>query len=355
MDMEKVGIVTLFGLSNYGNRLQNYATQEVFRTLGFDCSTIVSSEYELKYRIKFWLKTFLRKEWRHISFNRFNKKYISIYKVPHTPLLFPKEVAKRFLFFVVGSDQVWNPEIRQNQRSNFFLEFADEGQRLTIAPSVAVKEIPKQWQSCFQKGLSGFEFISVREEQSKDIIEKLANKKVEVLIDPTMAITREQWEKIERKVKRLPQKYIVKLFLGKINSTHDRMINIWAVEHKCKIIDFSEKPWHNMGPDSFLTIIHNATLVFTDSFHCSAFSIIYETPFYAGLREGNGVNDVTIRMSSRITTLLDKFGLSDKILMDDTQISIENFDFVEAKRRLKEERNKFWDFMSKQISSLRRE
>ena len=348
-----IGIVTLFGLSNYGNRLQNYAVQEIFKTMGYNCKTIVSYEYGLKYIIKFWLKTLLKREWRHFNFYLFNKKYIPLYIVPGSPLLFPKEISKDFTFFVVGSDQVWNPEIRQNQRSNFFLEFADKNQRLTVAPSVAVSEIPEKYYNCFEKGLRGFEFISLREEQSKSVIERLAKKDVEVLIDPTMVISIPQWERIEKREDNLPKKYIVKFFLGDINSNIDRNINLWASKNKCKIINLSEKPWRHVGPDTFLTVIHNASMVFTDSFHGTVFSILYQIPFYVGFRDEIQLNDVNTHTASRITTLLKKFGFEDKILKDNTKITWYGFDFSQSSQRLVEEREKFWNFMTKQLEGLK--
>lgn len=38
--MKKIGIITLCGNYNYGNRLQNYAMQEVYKILGFEVETI---------------------------------------------------------------------------------------------------------------------------------------------------------------------------------------------------------------------------------------------------------------------------------------------------------------------------
>lgn len=39
----KVGIITIIDYNNYGNRLQNYATQEVIKHLGFEVETIINS------------------------------------------------------------------------------------------------------------------------------------------------------------------------------------------------------------------------------------------------------------------------------------------------------------------------
>src|SRR6476660_7702295 len=39
----RVGLVTLTGYSNFGNRLQNYAMQRIISKLGFSCSTILNT------------------------------------------------------------------------------------------------------------------------------------------------------------------------------------------------------------------------------------------------------------------------------------------------------------------------
>ena len=351
--MKKIGIVTLFGLSNYGNRLQNYAVQEILKKYGYESSTIVSVEYQWKIWLKFWIKTILRREWKHFRFARFNRKYLNFYKVKNRPLLFPKELAKEFDYFIVGSDQVWNPDIRQNQRDNFFLSFANEKQRLTISPSIAVQRIPDEWVECFRKGLSGFRTISVREESSKQLVESLVDKEVEVLTDPTMMLTRMDWEKLETKVHGLPSKYVVKMFLGSINENIKSIVDSWANEHNYDIVDFSRAPWCYMGPDQFLTIIHKSNMVFTDSFHATVFSIIFNRPFYVCNRESIDINDVNTRSFSRIETLIDKFGFSAKILKTDSIISITDYDFNSSNMRLDNERKKFDTFMKGQLGILK--
>lgn len=46
--MKKVAILTLNGYFNYGNRLQNYALQEVIKSLGFKVETVINDTKKMR-------------------------------------------------------------------------------------------------------------------------------------------------------------------------------------------------------------------------------------------------------------------------------------------------------------------
>ena len=76
----RVGIVTLNGFYNYGNRLQNFALTRTIEKLGYDVKTIWSGEeIDLKRKIQYFIIKFFpfNKKWkRERKFWKFNKKYI---------------------------------------------------------------------------------------------------------------------------------------------------------------------------------------------------------------------------------------------------------------------------------------
>ncbi len=156
-----------------------------------------------------------------------------------------------------------------------------------------------------------FKEISVREEAGKKIVEDLTGRKdVEVLVDPTMLLTAEEWDNVSNKPEQLKtDKYILNYFLGELSEKRKNEIDRIAKENGCKIINMldSNSPFYKTGPAEFLYLEKNAFLICTDSFHACVFSILYNRPFIVFEREDNNVS-----MNSRIDTLLNKFHLQDR-------------------------------------------
>lgn len=348
--MKTVGIVTLFGLYNFGNRLQNYAVQEIFKSYGYEVRTILSSENDYKIMLKFWLRAVRDGKFvRSYKFYKFNKKFIKTYTVPGRKLLFPQSLREKFDYFVVGSDQVWNPDIRQNQRPNFFLQFADKEQRIAIAPSLAVPSIPERWNDCYIEGLKGFNQISVRESNSVEMIKKMVGIEVTLLSDPTIVIPIEKWVEIERKVKTGNKPYLLEYFLGSVDDNRQMMINAYANNQNMQIINLNEKKWIGVGPDEFLYLVHHSSCVCTDSFHCVVFSILFNRQFAAFERKNNSENDVNSRTCSRIMTLLKKFGLEDHLMSDDKYLSLKSYSNTNVEQVISAETEKYYQYLHNQL------
>ena len=77
----------------------------------------------------------------------------------------------RYDFFIVGSDQVWNPHWVNS--SDVFLEFANSDKRIAYSASFGIGELPKDKEAGFKKGLEGMKHISVRENAGAEIVKKL--------------------------------------------------------------------------------------------------------------------------------------------------------------------------------------
>ena len=119
-----------------------------------------------------------------------------------------------------------------------------------------------------------------------------------------MSLSKEKWREIsEPPVWKLPETYILCYFLGeKTNYIED--IERLAQKNNSTIIDIRDRGSEHYltGPVEFLYLIDNADLVCTDSFHGSAFSLIFNTSFRVFNRIDSYKN-----MSSRLSTLLDTF------------------------------------------------
>ena len=243
----KAGIITIIDNNNYGNRLQNYAVQEYLKKKGIDVSTLKNIE-DLNFRKNFiyrilkyiyrstkhFLKKILKKEKegfinRKKRFEEFNKN-INFYKRYVTAY---SKVNSKFDYFITGSDQVWNPSFFRLSDVDF-LCFADPKKRIAFSASFGVSQLPYENSKIPKKYLNDFRAISVREDRGKEIVEELTNRNdVEVLLDPTMLLTAEDWDKVSKKPKQLKfSKYILNYFLGEISEERKKEINRIAKENE---------------------------------------------------------------------------------------------------------------------------
>lgn len=347
--MEKVGIITIIGFDNYGNRLQNYALQETIKKIGFDPITINNQPFSNTRKHYFIRKlknikfkdNYSDDKNRRRNFVLFNKK-INI----TTKLISPfKSRYKDIKTYVVGSDQVWNPYISR-LRSVDLLDFKGVNKKIAYSASFSVEDIPDNIKEYTKSQLEKFNAISVREYSGKKIVEKLTNKKdVEVLVDPTLLLSSEEWEKIAKKPEfHEKRKYILLYFLGNLSKERKRVIENFARENECEIINILDRnsEYYSCGPSEFLYLEKNAFLICTDSFHSSVFAFIFNKPFIIFRRDEDGLKD----MSSRLDTLLEKFKLSNR-KYNEKDITMENinYDYTESFKILDNERYKGKKFL----------
>ena len=346
--MKKIAILTLYGYSNFGNRFQNYAVQQIINKYGYETDTLVLYQsYKPVLRPAYFRAKALFgdiKAKRYMKLYSFSKKHIPTKTFVNSALELPENIKAQYDFFVTGSDQVWNPLIRKTERQNFFLSFAEKNQRVCVSPSFGVEGIPEELKSIYTDGLNGFNNLCAREQSGVDIIKELTGREAELLIDPTLALTKDEWSKIFADTK--PEKdYILVAMLGNLSKDKQEYIKGIAENNNLDIIDiFSVGSAY--GPDEVLTLIDNACLVFTDSFHFTAFSINFKTPFVVSEREEDSIDAVTF---SRIDSLLNAFSLPER-KFGKTEDAL-NCDFVSAHKTLEAEREKFYRFIEKSLNS----
>ncbi len=323
--MKKVAIVTLYDDINIGNKLQNYAVQCFFEGLGYRCETIRHWEMthskltfqELKLNIirlvgypKASSKKLRLGEKRKKRFKKFSDEYLHLgpeVKIENVP----DNLSSMYDFFVTGSDQVWHNWTNSKAEINyFFLQFAKEFQRLTIAPSFGKNHIEQDYIQDYMKGLNEIPVITCREQQGAELISKLVGREAEVILDPTMLVDEKTWNKIEKKPKKeLPDKYILVYILGERGEDLRNYLEQLERKEKISIIDIYNTNIPDLymtTPDEFIYYIHHAELVVTDSFHACVFSILFRTNFILFDRKTKSMGDMT----SRLDTLLSTFNLS---------------------------------------------
>lgn len=347
---KKVGIITLYGLFNFGNRLQNYATQKIFENLGYEVRSLIREDFiefeSLKNKLKRYLLIILKKGYYHQfknnkirkdSFKKFQKLIFST-NIKKENLLKLKD---EYDYFAVGSDQVWNPFYCE-ELDWYFLDFCNNSQKIPLSPSIGINELPDEYNQLFKEKLNSFNYLSCREYEGSQIISKLTGKVVETVIDPTMMLTIDEWDKIIKKPDfHKDEKYVLLYFLGELTNENKKVISILEKRgYKIiNILDINSK-YYVCGPSEFVWLIKNASLMITDSFHGCVFSILYHTPFISFNRKDK------LQMNCRINTLLKKFNFEERMFNDNFDIDkIIYQDFSKVEEILDVERNKFLNFI----------
>lgn len=350
----KYAIITICDNRNLGNRLQNFAVQETIKKIDPESrvETIINTNRKErgetpKRRLKNLLRDIKYFE-RTKSFCIFNKN-IRHSKRSYDAAKNNDRLNEKYDFFLVGSDQVWNPNYGW-LNSIDLLSFADNSKRIAFSASFGVSEIPEEYNQEVAKQLKQFKAISVREEAGAKIVKKLTGRNdVEVLVDPTMLLTTNEWDAVAKQPKQYKgEKFILCYFLGQLSAQRQKEIERIAKEKDCKIISILDKndSYYASGPSEFVWLEKHAELICTDSFHSSVFAILYDRPFIIFNREQEGVKN----MNSRIDTLLAKLEVDGR-RYNGEKITDENLnhDYAKAYKNLEKERAKADAFLRKAL------
>lgn len=373
----KIGIVTLNGYFNYGNRLQNYALQQVLINDGYNVETVVfeidnktkhnekKNKENLTNRVgnikgksalylynrvltiinskinkRKYINSNLRRQEIFIQFTEQNiiEKHI---RIKENQL--PESLLKEYDFFITGSDQVWNPNYNDGLSINF-LTFFDSDRSIAYAPSFGVSQIPLEDVNKYESWIEHIGHLSVREVDGAKIIKELTGRDAPVLVDPTLLITKEKWLSIAKEANNKPKgKYLLTYFLGGVPDVYIKQIKNTAKKNNLEVInlgDIRESETYRTGPSEFIDYINNCSVFCTDSFHGAVFSILLEKPFIVFKRIGSA------SMYSRIDTLLNKFELnSRKVENISWGDDVFRIDFSHIPKILDDERKKSLDYL----------
>lgn len=314
----KILLVTLQG-ANIGNRLQNYALQKtlekkncIIYTPIYDIPEYDTIKKKTKTIIKIILGTLGIKKYvplfvrvkREQRFRKFDKKYISNqFKVKFNAV--SQMEWSSYDLAIAGSDQVWHKwSENQNELSFFYLQFIPENKRIAYAPSFGFDELPQADKDIHFSGIKSMKMLSAREDSGRKIMEQVSGKKVDLVLDPTLLLEKDEWIKIEKQPKyHIPEKYVLVYILGNKIQAYKDVIDSTADRYKANIIDIFDQTqleYFLTTPDEFIWLVNHATYIMTDSFHACVFSIIFHKKFHVFRRQGKGYD----KMFGRIETLL---------------------------------------------------
>lgn len=308
--MKKAAIITIVS-RNYGNRLQNFALQETLKKMGIYVETLPmrngkgTPKEKAKYRIKLFLH-YATGAYADIAWEKFDNRIVWGKCLNDKTL---QELIARYDSFIAGSDQIWNPLFKINTDREL-LTFVPSLKRIAYAASIGLSEFPEEHFEHYSSEWKKFHAISVREDQAADIVQQGTGNRPQVVLDPTMLLKKEEWEKILKPVRK-HRKFYVSYFLGNHVAEYDASIKKYVFEKNCDLVELTDNAGNinpNLGPAEFLGFLHDAQGVFTDSYHGTVFSILFQKPFLVyerATQKGYG------NMNSRIDTLLNTFKLQE--------------------------------------------
>ena len=333
----KIGLIT-FCDGNYGSTLQCYCTKHYLEKRGAVVD-LIKERKPFKERVLFLLEKalfFLKHPFisKKILKEK-NKRIITISNKANMKIdlfcqsvLQPKDYSlgdlkridayNRYDYFVCGSDQIWN--FYSKIVSSFYtLSFAKKTKKISFAPSFGASSIQRSLYGEIKNKIKGFSKYSVREENGKDLLKEILSVDACVLPDPTFLLLPEEWDDFAKKSLLLENNYI---FVHFLNVPNENVIDgLKAVQESTnyKILLFSYfydcfKSLSNTifiegTPYDYVSLIKNANVVFTDSFHTCTFSLRYSKEFYAFER-----NYCREDQSSRVLTLLNAFDAKERYL-----------------------------------------
>lgn len=350
----KIGIITWHNMQNYGSMLQVYALQKVLEQRGHTVKVIDYRNFvpsRLKARVFNFskltkkIKILMTKgKWKY--FLKFQNKYLNLTRLILTNNEL-KKIGQQFDCYICGSDQIWSPNVFDK---TYFLDFVPN-QKIKIAysPSVVIDGYNEEQKEILNKELRQFKAISLRENKGSQIIKNITGIDCKVNLDPTLLLEKSDWEKLAENPK-VEEPYLLCYMLN-YNKEQIEIVRQIAETNNLKIINIGEDDvgigeWDiNVGPQEFLTYVNGASIVCTDSYHGTLFSINFNKQFYTFERFKN---DDTINQNDRIYEVLEKLDLSNRIVTNSCY-SKEVIEFSSVNNKLKKYREESLQFINENI------
>lgn len=379
--MTKIGIITILKVNNYGAELQAYATQKALQLMGYDAEIIDYLFYKnplhkrtkmsapiAKMSIKKHLQELLFPiiaNWKTRNFREAqearNKKFEQFHadntKQSECYDTINKLMAAQLDYDVLmsGSDQVWNPGV-YSSLDPYLLRFGTEKmKRVAYASSFGVSILPEDMKAYYRESLQNYNAIGVREDKDVELVKCVSGCDAQLVLDPTLLLTKDQWLEVAKPVDVLPQEPFVLIYelipvpyvkeLARYVSEKTGM----PIVRLCKnaSVEDMEPEIINVidaGPSEFLTLFDKAGFVVTNSFHGTAFSINFGKQFYTVIPKGKSNN-------SRQQSILKLFRCEDRMIVEGSVMpELRPMDFATVLSCLDIERDKSMNYLKKAIN-----
>lgn len=327
----KLGILTFHSAHNYGAVLQAFGLQEYLRSRGHDALIIdyrpgyITNCYP-KDGSAFWKNSnltecakglynyYVHSNIRHRRWDNFEQFISSQLN------LYPYRAGMDFHDFdavFIGSDQVWSKAHTGGHYDPMFFGEGFKCKVIPYAPSCTSLSLNDEDKAFFKQHLDQMAAVSVREYKMKGVLQPLTKKEITVVVDPSLLAGKECFDVIAADVKTKrpyiliyeiighPEVYLAaKALAKKMDADIVELVNGMCPYHRSTMRE-------DASPEEFLGYIKHASCVLTSSFHGTAFSLMFNKPFYTIL-QGNAVDN-------RMVSLLKALDMMDRtIALGDT-------------------------------------
>lgn len=365
--MKKIKIITFHSAHNYGAILQVYALQRVlseennvevinYRNNNIDNTYKLINPETLKTIIKSITKNILyfhRNITRYNKFENIIKEKLNLTKKYNSEEEIKKDFPKADIY-ITGSDQVWNTSITKGLQDSYTLNFGDDStRRISYAASIGKSKLTDAEKEVFKEKILKLDYISVREEDAKKILTPVINKPIEVVLDPTLLISKEEWQNEIKNIKKEKEEYILAYTVG-ADDEYYKIINELSKKTNLRVIHFETRNKkiknvlrnaYTSDPFEFINLIKNAKYVVCTSFHATVFSIIFNKKFFVIPHKITG---------SRVYNLLNKLEIENRAVKNLEEFKKIDYDeeinYEKTKILLEKERNKSLDWIKKAIN-----
>lgn len=333
--MKSIGIITIHKINNYGSVLQAYALQKVCEDFGYKVEIIdydfpnkfhqnnkYSTASDTQPNEPKWIKALFAKALvrQHKGIRLFIDKYQNLSSNKYHKVEDFTANPPTYDVYITGSDQLWSPR-HCNGDPAFMLYFApDNALKISYAASIGSNAIPEELKNAYIGLLSRYKHISVRENTGADVIRSLINKETTVVLDPTLLLNKDEWNKIATPKRLVKKKYILCYFLNYTfnafpyvdelardmqKQTGYEIVRVARPPHKLSFINTTYQI--GASPEEFLALVRDAEIVLTTSFHGTAFAVNYGKPVFTVVQDRNASD-------SRQVSLMHNLGLDKQVL-----------------------------------------
>lgn len=367
--MKKIGIITFHASKNCGSMLQAYALQRVLNSLGCESEIIDYSGKEQRrmYSVMSFphsLKELMRNIYnipfigiiqRHYAdYEAFRCQFLNVSKASYDDLSELSEETLGYDIYITGSDQVWNIKA-QDFDDSYFLPFVNKSKKYAYAVSLGATNITKIPNVEKYMGyINSFNGISVREYNAQKWIAKLYSGNVEICADPTFLLNEKEWELVigEREVEGDYIFWYTMIYRDDIRNIVVQLgktlnLPIYVIDPKewsrRGLFLHGIKLAKNDGPSSYLSMVKNAKIVITSSFHGTVFCNIFKKNFwYINIHNSQTEDDRAIFLLRQLG-LSERYVTKDEILKKDVMCgpTYDNSPEMDATRK------KSFDFLQK--------
>ena len=319
----KAGILTFHRANNYGAVLQAAALQKYISDNICECEIInfmpnnaVPPKATIIHKILHYVKSgiFLKQTIMSNAsakkFDDFRKKYMRISENVYWGDINIDNANLDYDLLISGSDQIFNTTLTGNSHA-YYLNFTNKIPKISYASSFGRDDITEEEKNLIKNELPKFRAVSCREGSGVSIIKNLCGINPELVVDPVFLLNRHRWENMVS-VKKINKKYIL-TYLMEENAEINKLSKDLSQKTGLPVYviiggktkNYFGKKLTGLGPNDFLSTIKNAEYVITNSFHGTAFSIIFGKKFYCFAHS---------KRNARLENIMNLIGQKDKLI-----------------------------------------